>query len=189
MRIPCALPFAFSSEYAVNPYEYWSRGLLAQKDERASFTKFKQLFVAKIVFGRARPITAPDRIHCCPRIGNPSGWRKFDREPNSRRENSDGWARRGSFVVRGRVRRAGRSRRLPGGLRPELSTIERTISSIVLRSRLRSSARHPSVLVWRACSRVRMLWPRETSRASRQADSPKSLREVVSCCASLRTDG
>ena len=31
-------------------------------------------------------------------------------------------------MVRGRVRRAGHSRRLPGELRPELSTIERTIS-------------------------------------------------------------
>jgi hypothetical protein len=33
----------------VNPHKHWLRGLLTQKDERASFTKFKQLFVAKLV--------------------------------------------------------------------------------------------------------------------------------------------
>ena len=43
------------------------------------------------------------------------------------------------------------------GLRPEFSTIERAITSIVLRSQLRSSARQASTSFWLACSRVRML--------------------------------
>jgi hypothetical protein len=56
-----------SAKTSVNPHKYWLRGLLTQKDERASFTKFKQLFVANCGKNShpARQADHSDGEHAC----------------------------------------------------------------------------------------------------------------------------